>query len=117
MNFDELLSVTLGQLEDASREVLENSEMKVAALKRRRARCHGKQSNRIDQSFQHHKLWFDLHRLVNATHTSEVQSNATEASGDGSEEEGVQAGDAMKVIPKVIAHLRGERRFYLSNST
>lgn len=124
MNFDELLSVTLGQLDDASQgQVLEKiTEAKLAALKKK-ARPGVTESNLTVDSpvpFSIHKLWFDLHRLMNATHTSAGgQSEATEALLMDKKGKVVQPGDAMKVIlPKYRPHTlaAGEEKVYLSNS-
>lgn len=126
MSFDELMSITLGTLDDNNRgQVLE----KVVALKKEAlgkvARDGVTEDNlTVDTPvpFSIHRLWFDLNNLVNATHLTQGtgQSEATIAfllNADGSK---VQPGDALKVIPPKFKPQNqssiGEK-VYLSGST
>ena len=124
MNFDELLSVTLGQLDDAGRgAMLERiTEMKLAALGKQ-ARAGVTEDNlTVDTPvpFSIHKFWFDLHRLMNATHTvAGGQSENTEALLLDEEGRVVQPGDPTRVIPpKYKPHTlaAGVEKIYLSSS-
>ena len=71
--------------------------------------------------FSIHRLWFDLHRLVNATHTvSGGQSNATEALETNPAGVPIQPGDALNVIPPRYmpqTQAAGATKIYLSTST
>jgi len=126
MNFDELMSITLGSLDDNSRgQVLEKVvSLKKEALKRVSREGVTEDNLTVDTPvpFSIHKLWFDLHNLVNATHTvlGTGQSDATMAfllNADGSK---VQPGDALRVIPPKFKpqnqSATGEK-IYLSGST
>jgi hypothetical protein len=71
--------------------------------------------------FSIHKLWFDLHRLVNATHTVQGtgQSDATEALLLDSTGNPVEPGDPLKVIPpryRTQSQATGQDKVYLSGS-
>ena len=124
MNFDELLSVTLGQLDDAARgAVLEKiAGMKLATLRKQPRAGVTEDNLTIDTPipFSIHNLWFDLHRLVNATHTDKGgQSEKTEALLRDEGGQVVQLGDAMRVIPpkyKPHTQAAGGEKIYLSNS-
>jgi hypothetical protein len=124
MTFDEFLSVTFGSLEDASRgAVLEKvTDLKQFALVRKPKEGVTEDSLTVDTPvpFSVQKLWFDLHRLVNATHTrAGGQSESTEALLLNDAGQPVQPGDPMKVIPpKYRPHTQaaGEEKIYLSSS-
>jgi hypothetical protein len=86
MTFDELLSVTFGPLEDASRGAVLDKivQLKTEALSRVGRQGLGADDVTVDTPipFSLHRLWFDLHRLVNGTYTTagkEAQGPATEA--------------------------------------
>jgi len=124
MNFDELLSVTFGPLDDASRgAVLEKvTAMKLSALVRK-ARAGVTEDNlTVDAPvpFSIHRLWFDLYRLVNSTHTvAGGQSEQTEALLVDGKGQVVQPGDPMGVIPpkyKPHTQAAGAEKIYLSSS-
>ena len=124
MNFDELLSVTFGQLEDAAHgAVLEKvRDMKLASLRKKPRDGVTEDNLTVDTPipFSIHRLWLDLHRLVNATHKSSGgQSEATEALLLDEKENPVQPGDAMQVIPpkyRPQTQAAGEEKIYLSSS-
>lgn len=124
MTFDELLSVTLGDLDDAGRgAVLEKiTAMKLTALGKK-ARAGVTDDNLTVDSpvpFSIHQLWFDLHRLANATHTvAGGQSESTEALLTDGGGRAVQPGDPVRVIPpkyKPHSQAAGAEKIYLSSS-
>jgi DNA helicase HerA-like ATPase len=124
MTFDELLSVTLGALDDASHgAVLEKvTEAKRDALSKQPRAGVTSDNLTVDTPvpFSVHKLWFDLHRLVNATHTTAGgQSEDTEAFALDAAGDPVQQGDPMRVIPpkyRPQTQAAGEQKIYLSSS-
>ncbi len=124
MNFDELLPVTFGVLEDVSRAaVLEKiSTMKLSALEKKTRAGVTENNLTVDTPvpFSIHKLWFDLYRQVNATHTvAGGQSEETEALLVDAEDRVVQPGDPITVIPpKYRPHTQaaGVQKIYLSTS-
>ncbi len=122
MTFDELLSVTFESLDSQGQgSILEKIvELKKFALKKCPRDGVTADSLTVDTPvpFSIHKLWHDLHRLVNATHTAPPgsgQSETTEALLSPSD-----IGDAMKVIPpkyKPQSLASGGEKIYLSGST
>ena len=124
MNFEELLPLTLGKLDDTSQgAVLEKiMDMKLAAL-HKQPRAGVRDGNlTVDTPipFSIHNLWFNFHRLVNATHTtSGGQSEETEALLVDDAGSPVQLGNAMQVIPpryKPHTQAAGSTKIYLSSS-
>ncbi len=125
MTFDELLPITLGSLDDASRGALLE---KIMSLKLATIASHPMSeisSNNLTVDtpipFSLHKLWFDLHCLINATHTSAGSGQSADTMAFELDENGnpVQIGDAMKVIaprfkPQNLAS--GAEKIYLSGS-
>lgn len=125
MNFDELMSITLGSIDDNSRgQILE----KVLSLKKEAinsVRRDGVTEDNLTVDtpvpFSIHKLWFDLNNLVNATHTVQGtgQSEDTIAyllNPDGSK---VQPGNILEVIPpkyKPQNQSANGEKIYLSGS-
>ncbi len=123
LTFDELQSVSLGQLDDVGRGALLE---KIVALKRAALEVAPRSGVTAEDitvdtpcPFSIHRLWYELHRLVNATHTvSGGQSEATEAiaeDGDGKP----MLGDPMKVIPPRYlpqTQAAGATKIYLSNT-
>lgn len=105
MSSDELLAVTLGVLDDASRGlVLEKVvELKREALARQPREGVTAISLTADTPipFSIHRLWLELHELVNATHTAAGtgQSEATRAYELDAAGQRVESGDAMAVRP------------------
>lgn len=128
MTFDELIQFTFGSLtDDAARgAVLEKvMSLKLGSLNKH-ARAGVTEDNlTVDTPvpFSIHKLWFDLHKLVNATHTvapGPGQSEKTEALLLDKDNNPVQQGNALKVIapkyqPQNLA--AGGTKIYLSGST
>ena len=105
MSFDELLSITLGTLDDASRgAVLEKIySLKKEALNRTAREGVTADTLTVDTPvpFSIHRLWFEFHKAMYATHTAQqaAQSVATEALAVDASGQPIQAGDALKVIP------------------
>jgi hypothetical protein len=125
MNFDELMSITLGNIDDNSRgQVLE----KVVSLKKEALESSSREGVTEDNlivdtpvPFSIHKFWFDLHNLANATHTigGTGQSEATRAFLLNANGDKVQPGDALRVIPpKYKPQNQGAgEKIFLSGST
>lgn len=117
MTYDELLPVTFGALDDQSRgAILEKiTELKLFSLNKVKREGVTKDNLTIDTPipFSINKLWYDLYRLVNATHTQAGgQSETTEAI--------IEKGDPIKVIPpkyKPHTQASGTEKIYLSNSS
>ena len=105
MSFDELLSITLGTVDDASRgAVLEKIySLKKEALNRTAREGVTADTLTVDTPvpFSIHRLWFEFHKAMYATHTAQqaAQSAATEALAVDASGQPIQAGDALKVIP------------------
>ena len=127
MSLDELMPVTFGQLESRERGALVD---RIVALKRQAvAVCPRKGVAEDDLTvdtpvpFSIHKLWFDLHCEINATHLEKggtTQSNDTWALVMGRDGKPIQIGDVMKVVPprfRGTKNVRGDpEKIRLSNS-
>jgi uncharacterized protein len=121
MTFDELLPLTTGALDGAERAALQDAivELKRASILKFPRDGVFERTLTVDSPvpFSIHELWFDLHKLVNATHT------ATGAGQDGGSEallldrngQPVELGDAMKVIPPRYQP-QADKSIYLSSS-
>lgn len=106
MSLDELLPVTFGKLEGRERGALVD---RIVALKRQAvAACPRKGVTGEDLTvdtpvpFSIHKLWFDLHCEIYATHFPKggtAQSSGTWALEMGSDKKPIQPGDVMKAVP------------------
>ena len=105
MSFDELLSLTFGALDDNARgQIIEKiMSLKIASLEAQPRAGVTKNNLTVDTPvpFSIHKLWFDLHTLVNSTHTAQQtgQSESTIAYLLDSQGGKVQPGSIMQVIP------------------
>jgi hypothetical protein len=105
MSFDELLPLTTGPLDDRERAAVQEKvvELKAEALQQTPRPGVDERTLTVDSPvpFSIHKLWFDLHRLVNATHTATGtgQSQLTEAFLLDDNNQPVEPGDALRVIP------------------
>jgi len=105
MTSDELLPITLGNLEDSGRgAILEKiTNLKEFALGKKSRDGVTEKTLTVDTPvpFSIHKFWFDLHRLANATHTvaQSEQTPETEALLLDSTSTPIQPGDALQVIP------------------
>jgi uncharacterized protein len=104
MQFDELLPLTLGALDDRERSAVQEE---IVLLKREALATYPRlgvddRTLTVDSPvpFSIHELWFRLHRLVNATHTTTGtgQSTDTEALLLDNSGEPVEVGDARRVI-------------------
>lgn len=122
MSFDELLPLTTGNLEDRERAALQEKivQLKAEALDHTQLPGVDHRSLTVDSPvpFSIHKLWFELHRLVNATHTAQStgQSQATEALLLGDDDQPIEAGDAMTVIAPLYRPQQ-QSSIFLSGST
>jgi hypothetical protein len=122
MSFDELLSMTLGRIDDPSQgQVVQRIyEMKRAALELRPRPGIDDKTLTVDSPvpFSIHRFWLDLHNLLNGTHPVQGAAQTPEtiayASADGVQ----QRGDAMQVIaPRYMPPTSGgPDRIYLSAS-
>jgi len=105
MTSDELMPITFGVLGDTERGAV----LEELTKKKREALVHlANPPISVDQvnadtpiPFSLHKLWFDLHCLVNATHTAQqaAQVPGTMAFEESSPGVPLQPGDALAVIP------------------
>lgn len=125
MNSDELLSITFGSLDDNNRwQVLEKIlALKLEALTRAPRNGVTSENTTVDTPipFSIHKLWFDLHILINGTHTAQGTGQSSDTLAYLSDGEGnkIQPGNAMQVIPpKFRTQNQGSgEKIYLSGST
>jgi DNA helicase HerA-like ATPase len=106
MTFDELLSVTLGSLDDVSRgAILEKmTELKRSALAETNRAGVTESNLTVDTPvpFSIHQMWFELHCEMMATHYEKKgyeQSQKTWALELDKQGNPIQLGDALKVIP------------------
>ena len=105
MSFEELVPLTTGPLEDRERAAVQEKivALKLEAYQKNRVLGIDERSITVDSPvpFSLHRLWFDLHRLVNATHTAPAsgQSTQTEALLLDTSGEPVERGDAQAVVP------------------
>ncbi|MCX6582961.1 MAG: ATP-binding protein [Candidatus Aminicenantes bacterium] len=126
MTFDELLSIIFGSLDDANRgAIIEKiTDLKWTTLEKKPRAGVSKDNLTVDTPvpFSIHKLWIDLYRLINATHTAPPgsgQSEITEALLLDHNNSPVQPGDPMKVIPPKYmpqTQAAGAQKIYLSGS-
>ena len=120
MTFDELLPLTTGPLEGPERAGVQDKiiELKRAAVTADPREGVSLRTLTVDSPvpFSIHQFWLELHKSVNATHTTPAtgQSEATEAF---LEENGkvVEKGDAMKVIAPLYEAQR-DKAIFLSGS-
>ena len=105
MTFDELLPLATGSLDGAESAAVQD---KIVELKREAVEKYPRdgiapRTLTVDSPvpFSIHELWFQLYKLVNATHTAAGggQSEATEALLVDGAGHVVEPGDALKVIP------------------
>jgi hypothetical protein len=105
MSFDELLPLTMGHLDDRERAAVHEKivMLKAEALAQTPRQGADERSLTVDTPvpFSIHKAWFELHRLVSATHTvaGTGQSPTTEALLLDVNGQPVESGDAARVIP------------------
>lgn len=117
MSLDELMPVTFGRLEGPERGALVD---RIVELKRRAVDAcprKGVAESEITVDtpvpFSIHKLWFDLHCEINATHYEKggvVQSKETWALERGTAGEFIQPGDVMKVVPPRFRALKNVKK-------
>jgi len=122
MSFDELMSVTLGSIDDIARgAVLEKiTDLKAQSLQTKPRAGVTPDNLTVDGPipFSINQLWFDFHRDMNATHSvAGGQSRQTEAFLQDQFGIPVQLGNPMQVIPpKYAPHSQAAPRVYLSQS-
>lgn len=125
LTFDELLPIALGEVEDVPvGELVDKlTELKLESLQAQPRDGVTADSVTVDTPvpFSIHRFWFDLNRLVNATHTvAGGQSQDTEALLLDDKDQPVEPGDPMKVIaPRYRPHTlaAGVEKIYLSSSS
>jgi len=122
MSFDELVSLMFGTLDDQARGVVleKISELKLQSIRATPRTGITEENLTVDSPvpFSVHKLWFEFHRLMNATHTaSGGQSPATEALQLKPDQTPVEIGNALAVVaPKYLPHTQAAPRIFLSQS-
>ena len=127
LTFEELVPLTFGSLaDDAGRGAVRDEIVRL-----KRATLESYPVPDLDASevtvdtpvpFSLHQLWFDLHCLLNATHTAPPtgQSKATEALLVGDDGNPVQPGDPLTAIPpryREQSQAAGQDKIYLSGSS
>jgi DNA helicase HerA-like ATPase len=121
MTFDELLPLTTGPLDGAERAALQDKivELKRDALERYPRNGVLARTLTVDSPvpFSIHELWFQLHKLVNATHTvpGGGQGENTEAFATDAAGVAVEPGDALQVIAPRYQP-QADKAIYLSSS-
>ena len=126
MTFDELLPFILGDLNETDRaQILEFvTEMKRAFLETKPLTGVNVETVNVDSPvpFSIHQFWYELHCLVNSTHTAQSTSQsrdtwALELDAAGNE----QLGDAMLAVPPRFRGIRNKNadqdKVYLSGSS
>lgn len=125
--FEELLPLTFGQIQDDASTGAVRDE--IVRLKREALAVHpvdGVEPHAVTVDtpvpFSIHQLWFDLHRLLNATHTASPASQTRESEALLLDEDGkaVEPGDAMSVVPpryRAATQASGAEKIYLSGSS
>jgi hypothetical protein len=122
MSFDELLSVSFGQVDDGARgAILEKIfDLKLKSIQNCPRVGITPDTLTVDSPvpFSIHRLWFEFHKAMNATHTvAGGQSAQTEALAVDGSGNAIQVGDAMRVIPpQYQPHSQTAPRVYLSQS-
>jgi DNA helicase HerA-like ATPase len=123
MVFDELQAMTFGQLEDTARAAV---IQKVYDMKRQSIAAHPikgltAETITVDSPvpFSIHRLWLELHNLLNATHT--IAAAAQESTTIAYEQENGQpaVGNALKVVPpryRAPNQSAGADKIFLSGS-
>jgi hypothetical protein len=116
MTLDELLPITFGSIENAGDRgaVIDRvTELKIGALKRWPRAGVSEDSATVDSPvpFSIHRLWFDLHCEMRATHyeKGQPQSRATWALEKDAAGAPTQAGDVLKCIPPRFLPLKDEK--------
>lgn len=125
--FEELLPLTFGQIQDdASLGAIRDE---IVRLKREAIGTHpidGVEAHTVTVDtpvpFSIHQLWFDLHRMLNATHTAPATSQTRDSEALLLDEDGnaVEPGDAMSVVPpryRAATQASGAEKIYLSGSS
>ena len=115
LNFDELISVTVGTLEDAPKIAFAD---KVVELKRESLAAHpieGVDGDTVTVDtpipFSIRRLWWDFHTAMRATHfeDGQPQSRANWALELDAQGQPIQAGDQVRVIPPRFRALKDDK--------
>ncbi len=123
LNFEELLDLTFGPLEDVERGFIRQriEDMKRASMRDQKPSGVTEETLTVDTPipFSIHQLWFDLHRLVYATYTAQgtAQTDATVAYELDANQQPIETGDALKVTaPRYRPHTlaAGGQKVYLA---
>lgn len=128
MTFEELLPFTLGMLEGSNRGAVID---RIVALKRQSVERNPRPGVVLERltvdtpvPFSIHRLWFDLHCEMRATHigsATEMQSRSTWALEVDDEGNAIEAGDTMACIPprfRPIKDVKGDsEKIRLSTSS
>jgi hypothetical protein len=138
MSFDELISITLGEIDDKDKGfILERiTELKRNSIELSRTKDPDSYKGidldnlNVDAPvpFSIHRLWLYLHRLINSTHSSPNTGqkfcsileefnpvNSTEALKQNNKKQIIQMGDALKVIPPIY-QTQQQGSIYLSGT-
>jgi hypothetical protein len=132
MSFDELVSVTLGQIDDKDKGyILEKiTELKKLSLQHTKYEGVSEQSMTVDTPlpFSIGRLWLYLYRILNSTHNvagtgqrycpiSEIfdPANTTEAFLKDGSDNNIQTGDAENIIPPQYQPQK-DKQIFLSSS-
>lgn len=125
--FEELLPLTFGQIQDDASLGAVRDE--IVRLKREALDAHpieGVEPHTVTVDtpipFSLHQLWFDLHRMLNATHTASPTSQTRDSEALLLDEDGnaVEPGHAMSVVPpryRAATQASGAEKIYLSGSS
>lgn len=121
MSFSELLPLIMGTVGDREQAAIQDKivELKTRALETWPRPGVTARGLTVDSPvpFSIHELWFDLHRLVCATHSEPAsgQSRATEALETNEHGQTIEPGDALEVVAPIYQAQRGGQ-IYLSGS-
>lgn len=119
LNFEELMLITMGNLEGASRGAVLDKimQLKNEVISIKDYAGIDADSLTVDTPipFSIHRLWFDLYRLEIATYNSQEQKEENEALEIGADGKPVQPGSIMKIIPpKYKPHNAGNTPPFIS---
>lgn len=123
MTFDELVSLTLGIIDDASRGAITQKiyDLKLASLTQAPRAGLTAANVTVDSPvpFSIHQFWLDLYNLVNATHTAAGSGQSSDTIAYAVENGLTLHGDAMGVVaPRYKPQTQaGAEKIYLSGST
>lgn len=127
LNVSELLSMTFGNLaQDTERRLAEEiSDRRCRALKELESSSFDPESFTADTPapFSIHKLWYDLHCEINATHYEQRGNQSPDSWALQVDENGepIERGDPLRVVPPKFRGIKNDagddEKIYLSDST